>query len=85
VEKELAVVHAYLDIGWLRLGERLKVEQTIDPRLLDALMPPFSFRPLVENSIASQQPIDYAVSGIASGDRFGDATITSLRRGALAV
>ena len=51
VEEELAVVSAYLDIESLRLGDRLKVEQTIDPSSLDALMPPFSFQPLVENAI----------------------------------
>jgi two-component system sensor histidine kinase LytS len=51
VEEELAVVRAYLDIEMLRFGSRLKVEQTIDPRSLDALVPPFSFQPLVENAI----------------------------------
>ena len=51
VEEELAVVRAYLDTESLRLGDRLKVEQMIDPRSLDALMPPFSFQPLVENAV----------------------------------
>ena len=51
VEEELAVVRAYLDIESLRLGDRLKVEQTIDPGSLDALMPPFCFQPLVENAV----------------------------------
>ena len=51
VEEELAVVRSYLDIESLRLGDRLKVEQTIDPRSLDALIPPFSFQPLVENAV----------------------------------
>jgi two-component system, LytTR family, sensor kinase len=51
LEEELAVVRAYLDIESLRLGDRLKVEQTIHPGLLKALMPPFSFQPLVENAV----------------------------------
>jgi two-component system LytT family sensor kinase len=51
LEEELAVVRAYLEIESLRLGDRLKVEQTIDPDLLKALMPPFSLQPLVENAV----------------------------------
>src|SRR6516225_4220491 len=51
LEEELAVVRAYLDIESLRLGDRLKVEQTIDPGLLKVLTPPFSFQPLVENAV----------------------------------
>jgi two-component system LytT family sensor kinase len=49
--EELAVVRAYLDIESLRFGVRLKVEQTIDPSLLKALKPSFSFQPLVENAV----------------------------------
>jgi two-component system LytT family sensor kinase len=51
LEEELAVVCAYLDIESLRLGDRLRVEQKIDSRSLNALMPPFSFQPLVENAV----------------------------------
>jgi len=51
LDEELAVVRAYLDIESLRLGDRLKVEQTIDPGLSKVLIPPFSLQPLVENSI----------------------------------
>ncbi len=51
LEEELAVIGAYLDIESLRLGDRLKVEQTIDPGLLKALTPPFSVQPLVENAV----------------------------------
>jgi two-component system sensor histidine kinase LytS len=51
LEEELAVVRAYLDIESLRLGNRLKVEQTIAPGLSKVLMPPFSLQPLVENAV----------------------------------
>jgi len=51
VEEELAVVRAYLEIESLRLGDRLTVEQAIDPTLSNVLMPPFSFQPLVENAV----------------------------------
>ena len=51
LEEELAVVRAYLNIELLRLGDRLKVEQVIDASLLNVLVPPFSFQPLVENAV----------------------------------
>jgi LytS/YehU family sensor histidine kinase len=51
LSEELAVVRAYLDIESLRFGNRLKVEQTIDPGALDTLIPPFSLQPLVENAV----------------------------------
>jgi two-component system sensor histidine kinase LytS len=51
LEEELAVVRAYLEIESLRLGDRLKVEQRIDPDLLKVLIPPFSLEPLVENAV----------------------------------
>jgi LytS/YehU family sensor histidine kinase len=51
LEEELAVVRAYLDIESLRFGNRLKVEETIDPELSEVLAPPFSLQPLVENAV----------------------------------
>jgi two-component system, LytTR family, sensor kinase len=51
LEEELAVVRAYLDIESLRLGNRLKVEEIIDPGASDVLTPPFSLQPLVENAV----------------------------------
>jgi two-component system, LytTR family, sensor kinase len=51
LEEELSVVRAYLEIESLRLGDRLKVEQEIDPGSPNALVPPFSLQPLVENAV----------------------------------
>ncbi|MBV8413867.1 MAG: histidine kinase, partial [Verrucomicrobia bacterium] len=72
LEEELAVVHAYLDIESLRLGDRLKVEQTIDPGLSKVLIPPFSLQPLVENSIQH---------GLHSSPRAGRLQIVVSARG----
>jgi LytS/YehU family sensor histidine kinase len=51
LEEELTVVRAYLDIESLRLGNRLIFEQAIDSGLAEALIPPFSIQPLVENAV----------------------------------
>jgi len=51
LEEELAVVRMYLDIEKLRFGNRLNMEQAIDPELSEVLMPPFSLQPLVENAV----------------------------------
>ena len=51
LEEELAVVRAYLEIESLRLGSRLKVEEHIEPGSTEALTPPFSVEPLVENAV----------------------------------
>jgi two-component system, LytTR family, sensor kinase len=51
LEEELSVVRAYLHIESLRLGDRLKVKEVIDPRSLNAVVPPFSFQLLVENAV----------------------------------
>ena len=51
LEEELAVIHAYLDIESLRLGNRLTIEEEIDPGLTEVLTPPFSLQPLVENAV----------------------------------
>jgi len=56
-----------LDIESLRLGDRLKVEQTVDPRSLGALLPPFAFQPLVENAVQH---------GIQSSPRAGRLLLT---------
>jgi len=47
----LRILHGPVEIESLRLGERLKVEQTLDPDALRVLMPPFSLQPLVEDAV----------------------------------
>jgi LytS/YehU family sensor histidine kinase len=51
LEEELTVVGAYLDIESLRLGNRLILELDIESGLTEALVPPFSLQPLVENAM----------------------------------
>jgi two-component system, LytTR family, sensor kinase len=51
LREELETVSAYLDIEKLRFGDRLQVEQQVDPAVLDAPVPPFLIQPLVENAV----------------------------------
>ena len=69
--EELAVVRAYLEIESLQLGNRLKVEETIDPGLSEALVPPFSLQPLVENAVQH---------GLQSSPNFGRLRLVAVRR-----
>jgi two-component system, LytTR family, sensor kinase len=72
LDEELTVVRAYLDIESLRFGDRIKVEQTIDPGVLNALIPPFSLQPLVENAVQH---------GLNSSPRSGRLRIAVRRAG----
>jgi LytS/YehU family sensor histidine kinase len=67
---ELALIRAYLDIESLRLGDRLNIEQVIDPGLLGALVPPFSLQTLVENAVQH---------GICSSTKAGHVRVTVQR------
>jgi len=51
LEEELGFVRTYLSLERLRLAERLKVVEEIDPEALECLLPAFSLQPLVENAI----------------------------------
>ncbi len=64
LEEELTVVRAYLDIESLRLNNRLKVEQAIDPGLSQALIPPFSLQPLMENAVRHGLPSSTKVGSV---------------------
>ena len=51
LEEELEFVHHYLAIERLRIGERLRVTEDIDPDALEIAVPPLLLQPLVENAV----------------------------------
>lgn len=51
LEEELDLVHGYLGIEQIRFGERLRIEETIDPGSRSCVLPPLLLQPLVENAV----------------------------------
>ncbi len=49
--EELSFLGRYLDIQKVRFGDRLTVENDVDPNVLDAPVPSLILQPIVENSI----------------------------------
>src|SRR5262245_4850933 len=51
LEDEIGFVRDYLAVERLRLGERLRFEEDIDPDALEVAVPPLILQPLVENAV----------------------------------
>lgn len=51
LREEIGMVRKYLDIERLRLGERLRVEWSMDAVAEDALVPALTLQPLLENAV----------------------------------
>jgi len=49
--EEMSLVHAFLAVEKIRYGDRLRMEEAIDPATLDAEVPPLLLQPLVENAV----------------------------------
>jgi len=51
LSEELDFVENYLALERLRLGDRLRIEKTIQAETLGCRLPPFTLQPLIENTI----------------------------------
>jgi hypothetical protein len=79
VDDELRIVRGYLDIEQVRLGDRLRYEIDVDPRLRSAELPVLLLQPLVENAI--KHGIAPKVAGgrvTVRGWRHGDSAIFAI-------
>jgi len=76
-EEELRFTESYLSLEKLRLGDRLHIEQSIDPATLVFELPSLTLQPLVENAIKhsiSKRPAGGTLA-IRASARHGDLRI----------
>ena len=74
LRSELRFVDRYLEIQQTRFGDRLHVRREVDPKTMDALVPPLILQPLLENAIRH---------GIESREAGGTVTVQAVREGDL--
>jgi LytS/YehU family sensor histidine kinase len=69
--QEWELVHDYVELERLRLGDRLRVRNELDPTVLDVPVPPLILQPLVENAVKH---------GVATQTRVGTITVHAIRK-----
>jgi len=58
---EIELVNRYLRVEKVRFGQRLEMQQNIDPEALGARIPPLLLQPMIENAVA------HGISGLPEG------------------
>jgi two-component sensor histidine kinase len=73
LREELALARSYLEVEQARFGERLQVEEDIEPACQDCAVPALVLQPLIENAVK------HGIAGLVEGGRI---RLSVRRRGA---